>query len=128
MGQEETLANHDLAEAEGEPDEVESEADNWCCIFKVLSLQEDFATEKPMLQQLIESRGHVCLFLPKFHCELNPSEMVWGYAKYRKSAIYIIDTAIDESLGFCNASDGKFPAAKSLVPQCLDLCDTSTIQ
>jgi hypothetical protein len=128
MGQEETFVNHDLAEAEGEPDEVESEADNWCYIFKVLSLQEDFATEKLMLQQLIESRGHVCLFLPKFHCELNPSEMVWGYAKYRKSAIYIIDTAIDESLGFRNASDGKFPTAKNLVPQCLNLCNTSTIR
>lgn len=53
--------------------------------------------------------------------------MVWRYAKYCKSAINIIDTAIDESLGFHNASDGKFPTAKSLVPQCLDLCDTLTI-
>ncbi|KAG1815092.1 uncharacterized protein BJ212DRAFT_1447403 [Suillus subaureus] len=97
------------AEAEGEPDEVESEADNWCCIFKVLSLQEDFATEKPMLQHLIESQGHVCLFLPKFHCKLNPSEMVWGYRKYCESAI-------NESLGFHNASDGKFLTAKILVP------------
>ncbi|OJA16726.1 hypothetical protein AZE42_11340 [Rhizopogon vesiculosus] len=78
MGQEDTLANHKIADAEleGDQDETESATDNWCYIYKVLSLQEDFANEKPMLQHLIESRGHVCLFLPKFHCELNPSEMV----------------------------------------------------
>ena len=84
MGQEDTLTSHDIADAEGNTDDAGSGTDNWCCIYKVLSLQEDFANEKPMIQHLIENRGHVCLFLPKFHCELNPSEMVWGYAKYRK--------------------------------------------
>ena len=49
-----------------------------------LSLQEDFANEKSMLQHYIEGRGHICMFLPKFHCKLNPIEMVWGFMKYRK--------------------------------------------
>ena len=34
-----------------------------------------------MLEEVIEKAGHICLFLPKFHCELNPIEMLWGYVK-----------------------------------------------
>ena len=55
----------------------------WCCMQRVLSLQEDFRTERPLVQTLIEDAGHICLFLPRFHCELNPIEMLWGYGKYR---------------------------------------------
>jgi len=57
--------------------------DMWCCMQCVLTLQEDFPTERPLVQLLIEDAGHICLFLPRFHCELNPIEMLWGYGKYR---------------------------------------------
>ncbi|OBZ66756.1 hypothetical protein A0H81_13220 [Grifola frondosa] len=86
--------------------------DEWCCLYRVVSLQEDFVNEKPMLQHYIESRGHICLFLPKFHCELNPIEMLWGYGKYR----------------YRLAANGKFATARELVPQCLDMADTLTIR
>jgi hypothetical protein len=56
-----------------------------CCMQRVLSFQPDFLAEKPLLQVIIEKAGHKCLFLPKFHCELNPIEMVWGQAKRRES-------------------------------------------
>jgi hypothetical protein len=59
--------------------------DEWCCMYRVLSLQEDFLTEKPLIQSAIKKAGHVCLFLLRFHCELNPIEMLWGYGKYRAS-------------------------------------------
>jgi hypothetical protein len=66
--------------------EVEDLECPWdCCMQRVLSLQPDFQAEKPLLQLVIEQAGHKCLFLPKFHCELNPIEMVWGQAKCRMS-------------------------------------------
>ena len=46
-----------------------------CCWSKILSLQSDFVSERPLLQMVIEEAGHICLFLPKFHCELNPIEL-----------------------------------------------------
>ena len=78
-GQEETLAESNITQAE-QPD-IEPQSD-WCCMHRVLSLQDNFANETPMIQKYVESRGHVCLFYPKFHCELNPMEMVWGFVKY----------------------------------------------
>ena len=47
-----------------------------CCIARLLSKQDDFANQPSMLETLIKGRGHECIFLPKFHCELNPIEMV----------------------------------------------------
>ena len=47
-----------------------------CCIAWLLSKQEDFVNQISMLETLIKEAGHECLFLPKFHCELNPIEMV----------------------------------------------------
>jgi len=52
-----------------------------CCMHKILSLQEDFKLQKSQLQEEIEKRGHVCIFYPKFHCELNFIEMYWGAVK-----------------------------------------------
>jgi len=34
-----------------------------------------------ILEEHIQSRGHICDFLPKFHCELNPIERVWSHSK-----------------------------------------------
>ncbi|PLW50149.1 hypothetical protein PCASD_01822 [Puccinia coronata f. sp. avenae] len=61
---------------------------NECCWSKILSQQSDFVNERPLLQSIIEDAGHVCLFLPKFHCELNPIELYWSYIKqaYRKES------------------------------------------
>ena len=32
---------------------------------------------KTILQLYVEQRGHICLYYPKFHCELSPIERVW---------------------------------------------------
>ena len=52
-----------------------------CCARGILSVQPDFANERNWLQTVVEERGHSQIFLPKFHCELNFIEMVWGYTK-----------------------------------------------
>jgi hypothetical protein len=47
-----------------------------CCMARLLSKQDDLAKQESLLETLIRSAGHECIFLPKFHCELNPIEMV----------------------------------------------------
>jgi hypothetical protein len=41
----------------------------------------DFQSQKSNLQVKIEEAGGKCVFLPKYHCELNPIESVWGLGK-----------------------------------------------
>ncbi|KAI7941392.1 hypothetical protein MJO29_013466 [Puccinia striiformis f. sp. tritici] len=55
----------------------ETTTNNSCCWSKILSLQSDFTNERPLLQEIIEDAWHICLFLPKFHCKLNPIELFW---------------------------------------------------
>ena len=52
-----------------------------CCCQCILFLQPDFMSQKPQLQELIESCGHLCKFYPKYHCELNFIKQYWGAAK-----------------------------------------------
>ncbi|KIM54200.1 hypothetical protein SCLCIDRAFT_31308 [Scleroderma citrinum Foug A] len=53
-----------------------------CCMAHLLSKQDDFTNQPSMLETLIKDAGHECIFLLKFHCELNPIEMYWGWCKY----------------------------------------------
>lgn len=52
-----------------------------CCCRKALYDQPDFRNQKSRLEELAEKRGYRVLFYPKFHCELNFIEQVWGYSK-----------------------------------------------
>ena len=48
---------------------------------KKLSKFEDFSCQMTLLEGLVCSKGYVCLYLPKYHCELNPIERNWCHAK-----------------------------------------------
>ncbi|CAN0258112.1 unnamed protein product, partial [Pylaiella littoralis] len=48
----------------------------------VLSAQLDFANVEPSLVKLVRRCGGFALMLPKFHCEINPIELVWGRSKH----------------------------------------------
>ncbi|KIJ37224.1 hypothetical protein M422DRAFT_178335 [Sphaerobolus stellatus SS14] len=52
-----------------------------CCCRHVLFNQADFLAQKPAIIELVESHGHLALFYPKFHPELNFIEQCWGYSK-----------------------------------------------
>jgi hypothetical protein len=54
-----------------------------CCCRRLLFMQPDFLDQKPLLQEFVERRGHLCDFYPKYHCELNFIEQYWGAAKLR---------------------------------------------
>ena len=34
----------------------------------------DFSCQMTILEEVVRSKGHICLFFPKYHCELNPIE------------------------------------------------------
>ena len=52
-----------------------------CCATCTLELQPDFQAQKSLVQEVIEAAGHLCIFLPKFHCKLNVIEFFWGAVK-----------------------------------------------
>jgi len=52
-----------------------------CCAKRILELQPDFMSQRSLVQEVIEELGHLCIILPKFHCELNFIEYFWGAVK-----------------------------------------------
>ena len=52
-----------------------------CCCCRLLFTQPDFIAQKSKLEEFVTSRGHICNFYPKYHCELNFIEQYWGAAK-----------------------------------------------
>lgn len=51
-----------------------------------LGEMDDFKNEKSRIEHFLEDRGHICIFLPKYHPELNPIEWVWAQAKRHTKA------------------------------------------
>ena len=54
-----------------------------CCGRRILELQPDFREQKGMVEEEVTRRGHLVMFYPKFHCELNWIEYFWGDGKRR---------------------------------------------
>jgi len=74
-----------------------------CCCRRLLFTQPDFVNQKSALEELITSRGHICDFYPKYHCELNFIEQYWGAAKltYRTSPKTSDIAAMEENVKAC---------------------------
>ena len=71
-----------------------------------LSKFDDFKNAKTMVEEKVESRGHLCMFFPKFHCELNAIERCWCHAKKYS----------------CSYANGTITRLRTIVPQALDTC------
>jgi transposase len=58
-------------------------------IIEWLSQCDDFLNETCLLQKKHQEAGQIALFLPKFHCEFNPAELIWANSKQilRKQSI-----------------------------------------
>ena len=52
-----------------------------CCTRHIPDLQPDFVAQISLVQEVIMTAGHLCIFLLKFHCELNFIEFFWGAVK-----------------------------------------------
>ncbi|RPA91703.1 hypothetical protein L873DRAFT_1780507 [Choiromyces venosus 120613-1] len=52
-----------------------------CCARALLSSQPDFQAQKCQLQETLEAAGHMVIFYPVYHFELNFIEYFWGRAK-----------------------------------------------
>lgn len=83
-----------------------------CCMKKILENQPDFMEQRSLVQEVIEEAGHMCLFLPKFHCELNFIEFFWGSVKR-----YLREHC-----------DFQFESLKANLPIAMDSVQLSTIR
>ena len=83
-----------------------------CCAKKIITSQPDFVMQKLAIVELIENAGHLCVFYPKFHYELNFIEMYWSAAKH-----YTRDHC-----------DYTWNGLQETVPQALDLVNIITIR
>ena len=47
----------------------------------LIATRADFRDEQPEIAHFLRRNGFGCIFLAKFHCELNPIEKCWSHAK-----------------------------------------------
>jgi hypothetical protein len=85
-----------------------------CCMARLLSQQDDFKNQPSMLETFIHSRGHECMFLPKFHCELNPIEMVCSI--HFKHMIQVLIKTVSTGVG-ANTVIGRWKRKPSTTPR-----------
>lgn len=67
-----------------------------CCCRRLLFTQPDFVNQRSQLEEFVTSRGHICDFYPKYHCELNFIEQYWGAVKFRYRGFGTRPSNVDE--------------------------------
>ena len=78
----------------------------------LLKTYSDFNGQKTLLEGYIEQRGYICIFYPKFNCELSPIECVWCHSKKHTRAY----------------ADGTITRLRRIVPEGLDTVTVEQIK
>ncbi|KAF8593188.1 hypothetical protein BDV93DRAFT_461688, partial [Ceratobasidium sp. AG-I] len=81
------------------PNKCDPKATN-CCCHCALACQPDFEARDSIVKELADKLGSKVIFLPKFHCELNPIEQCWGCVKerYRKFPPSSTEAKLEENM------------------------------
>jgi hypothetical protein len=60
---------------------------------EILSQQNDFRSQMSWLEETVVNQGCAIIFFPKYHCELNFIEMIWGFlkAKLRRACTFLFN-------------------------------------
>jgi hypothetical protein len=87
------------------------DSDGGCCARAMLAAQQDFREQKGQLEEELVAANQLCIFYPKFHCEMNFIERFWCGAKWysRENCSY------------------SFEALRATVPKALDSVTTASI-
>ena len=85
---------------------VDTKGMNASKLREVLGQHPDFRAPRTILEEQVEERGHICMFFPKFHCELNAIERCWCHAKkytrqYANGSIIRLRKIVPKSLETC---------------------------
>jgi len=99
-----------------------------CCMAHLLSRQDNFWSQKSQIKEIITGRGHLCIFLPKFHCKLNLIEMVCF-----DFILLILNSHSLQYWGWCKHwyrehYKETFANAKRVACECLDTCPVDVIR
>jgi hypothetical protein len=87
------------------------DSDGGCCARAMLAAQQDFREQKGQLEEELVAANQLCIFYPKFHCEMNFIERFWCGAKWysRENCSY------------------SFEGLRAAVPKALDSVTTASI-
>jgi hypothetical protein len=84
-----------------------------CCAYRILSMEPDFMEQAEWLTEVVRAHGCNIIFYPKYHCELNYIELVWGWLKqyHRRTCTYKYADLINGATGLPETIANRLPLA-----------------